>query len=88
MYLYAQRTHKRYDMMSCRVVCYIFVFSLLQACLFFPFHGDLRAQNGGDDVKPGKAITSAAPEVWRWFVGAALLIAFIEWYIYNRRVLI
>ena len=43
---------------------------------------------GNEDVKRGNAITSSTPEIWRWFVGAALLIAFIEWYIYNRRVLI
>ena len=43
---------------------------------------------GAEAVATGKAITTSSPEVWRWFVGAALLIAFIEWYIYNRRVLI
>lgn len=43
---------------------------------------------GIQEVKRGEEITSSTPEIWRWFVGAALLIAFIEWYIYNRRVLI
>ena len=33
-------------------------------------------------------IRTATPEIWRWFVGAALLIVLLEWYIYNRRVMI
>jgi hypothetical protein len=33
-------------------------------------------------------IRTATPEIWRWFVGAALLIALLEWYIYNRRVMV
>jgi hypothetical protein len=41
---------------------------------------------GGTAVAQGEAIRTATPEVWRWFVGTALLIALIEWYIYNRRV--
>lgn len=41
---------------------------------------------GGAPVAQGEAIRTATPEVWRWFVGTALLIALIEWYIYNRRV--
>jgi len=39
-------------------------------------------------IEVGKAIRSATPEIWRWFIGAALLILFLEWYIYNRRVMI
>ncbi len=34
------------------------------------------------------AITTATPEVWRWFVGVALALVLIEWWIYNRRVMI
>ncbi len=31
---------------------------------------------------------TATPEVWRWFIGAALLLVLLEWWIYNRRVMI
>ena len=43
---------------------------------------------GVGQVKLASSIETATPEVWRWFVGAALLIALIEWHIYNRRVMI
>jgi hypothetical protein len=43
---------------------------------------------GAATIEVGEAIRSATPEIWRWFIGAALLIAFLEWYIYNRRVMI
>ena len=43
---------------------------------------------GSAKVEVGQAIETATPEVWRWFVGAALVIALVEWYIYNRRVMI
>jgi len=43
---------------------------------------------GGATIEVGEVIRSATPEVWRWFIGAALLIAFFEWYVYNRRVVI
>ncbi len=43
---------------------------------------------GGTPIKQGEAIRAATPEVWRWFVGAALAIVLLEWYIYNRRVMI
>lgn len=33
-------------------------------------------------------IRTATPEVWRWFIGAALALVLIEWWIYNRRVMI
>ncbi len=46
------------------------------------------AQLGSPQIKEGRAISTATPEVWRWFVGAALVIALFEWYIYNRRVMI
>jgi len=39
-------------------------------------------------VKAGQAISTSTPEIWRWFIGAALLILMLEWYIYNRRVMI
>lgn len=45
---------------------------------------DLRV--GTQRVTVGKPIETSMPEVWRWFVGAALAIALLEWYIYNRRV--
>ncbi len=42
----------------------------------------------GVDVTPGEGMRTSMPELWRWFVGAALLFVFVEWYIYNRRVVI
>ncbi|MBW7904529.1 MAG: BatA and WFA domain-containing protein [Phycisphaerae bacterium] len=43
---------------------------------------------GAIPVQQGQALRTSTPEVWRWFIGAALMIALIEWYIYNRRVMI
>lgn len=43
---------------------------------------------GGQAVTKSEGIKTATPEVWRWFVGGALVVALIEWYIYNRRVMI
>lgn len=43
---------------------------------------------GGKTVQMQEGIRTATPEIWRWFVGAALLVALLEWYIYNRRVMI
>ncbi|MFN0136380.1 MAG: hypothetical protein ACKVS9_09735, partial [Phycisphaerae bacterium] len=43
---------------------------------------------GAEAVQVGEAIRTATPEIWRWFVGAALAILLLEWYIYNRRVMI
>lgn len=43
---------------------------------------------GDTAVQVGKAIETATPEIWRWFIGAALVVALIEWYIYNRRVML
>ncbi len=34
------------------------------------------------------AIRTATPEVWRWFVGAALALVLFEWWVYNRRVML
>lgn len=57
-----------------------------------PFESDIRPHEqlsiGGQDVRIGKAIETATPEVWRWFVGAALAIVIFEWWVYNRRVMI
>lgn len=47
-----------------------------------------RLSLGMVEVAQGQAIRTATPEIWRWFVGVALLIVLIEWVIYNRRVLI
>ena len=43
---------------------------------------------GTTRIEVGQAIGTSTPEVWRWFIGAALLLAFVEWYIYNKRVMI
>lgn len=48
--------------------------------------GDVRI--GGQAVAQADAIRVATPEIWRWFVGAAFLVALFEWWIYNRRVMI
>jgi len=43
---------------------------------------------GSVPVPQVSGIRTATPEIWRWFVGAALLIVLLEWYIYNRRVMV
>ena len=43
---------------------------------------------GAATIEVGETIQTGTPEIWRWFIGVALVIAFIEWYIYNRRVMI
>ncbi|MFO0839745.1 MAG: BatA and WFA domain-containing protein [Phycisphaerae bacterium] len=43
---------------------------------------------GAEAVKETQALHTGTPEIWRWFIGAALALALIEWYIYNRRVMI
>ena len=57
------------------------------------FESDVRPSidlslGAGVQVEVGQKIDTATPEIWRWFVGAALLIALIEWIVYNRRVMI
>ena len=39
-------------------------------------------------VQEMAAIKTATPEVWRWFIGAALVLVLVEWGVYNRRVMI
>jgi hypothetical protein len=51
-----------------------------------PPSGPLKIDNR--PVQEIAAIRTATPEVWRWFVGAALVLALVEWWIYNRRVMI
>lgn len=43
---------------------------------------------GTTRVVSGEVIRMATPEIWRWFVGAALLIVVVEWIVYNRRVMV
>ena len=43
---------------------------------------------GGMEVVQGEAIKTSTPEIWRWFVGAAIALLMLEWYVYNRRVAI
>lgn len=43
---------------------------------------------GGQSVELGEKIRLQTPEIWRWFIGAALVFVLLEWYIYNRRVMI
>lgn len=47
-----------------------------------------RIRVGQDEIASANAIRVATPEIWRWFVGAALAVVLLEWYIYNRRVMI
>ncbi len=47
-----------------------------------------RIKIGGQEIAVGEAITTATPEIWRWFVGGAIVLLLLEWYIYNRRVMI
>lgn len=55
------------------------------------FESDIRMPSemrlgGGQAVGQGQEIRTTTPEIWRWFVGAALAVAMLEWWIYNRRV--
>lgn len=43
---------------------------------------------GGVPVTQGELIKTGTPEVWRWFVGAAVVVLLVEWWIYNRRVML
>lgn len=43
---------------------------------------------GNQQVTEMAAIRTATPEVWRWFVGAALVLLILEWWVYNRRVML
>ncbi len=43
---------------------------------------------GTQEIQEMAAIETATPEVWRWFVGGALILLMIEWWIYNRRVML
>jgi len=40
------------------------------------------------EVRELAAIVGAGSEVWRWFVGAALLLVLLEWWVYNRRLML
>ncbi|MGE3182860.1 MAG: BatA and WFA domain-containing protein [Phycisphaerae bacterium] len=42
----------------------------------------------GKTVRHGEMIRASTPEIWRWFIGAALIIIMLEWWIYNRRSMI
>ena len=41
---------------------------------------------GGQPIGRLDMIKTATPEVWRWFMGAALALVLVEWWVYNRRV--
>jgi hypothetical protein len=51
-----------------------------------PPGGPLKIDNR--PVQELAAIKTATPEVWRWFMGAALVLVLFEWWVYNRRVMI
>lgn len=55
-----------------------------------PLESDIRPRSAADlgnpQVVAGQTLRSEKPELWRWFVGAALIIVMLEWYIYTRRV--
>lgn len=57
------------------------------------WESDIRPLATGDvsaavPIQQIAGIEAATPEVWRWFVGLALVLLLIEWWIYNRRVMI
>ncbi|QOJ13299.1 MAG: VWA domain-containing protein [Planctomycetia bacterium] len=56
------------------------------------WESDIRPRSGlsvgGTPVVERSGIRTDTPEIWRWFIGVALLIVFLEWYIYNRRVMV
>lgn len=43
---------------------------------------------GNVAVAEGGQIETSTPEIWRWFIGAALAIVLFEWWVYNRRVML
>lgn len=43
---------------------------------------------GSQQIKEVDAIKSATPEVWRYFIGVALAVVLLEWWLYNRRVML
>ncbi len=43
---------------------------------------------GAETVAEAQAVELGTPEIWRWFIGAAFFLALVEWYIYNRRVML
>lgn len=45
-------------------------------------------KTGTRQIQEAGQIKTATPEVWRWFIGAALLLVLLEWWIYNKRVMI
>ena len=51
-----------------------------------PLEGTLRID--AQEVQALETIKTATPEVWRWFIGAALVLLLVEWWIYNRRVML
>jgi len=51
-----------------------------------PPEGDLTI--GGTSIGKVEAIKSATPEVWRYFIGVALAFVLLEWWLYNRRVML
>ena len=56
------------------------------------WESNIRPRGAAEIARPqitaGQAITTATPEIWRWFIGGALVLVLLEWYIYNRRVMI
>ncbi|TWT44805.1 hypothetical protein RAS1_12230 [Phycisphaerae bacterium RAS1] len=50
--------------------------------------GGVLKLGGGVQVAQAQQIRTSTPEVWRWFIGLALAVVLLEWYIYNRRVMI
>lgn len=57
-----------------------------------PLESDIAAPEamkiGSIPLEQAQGAQTSTPEIWRWFIGAALAIALLEWYIYNRRVMI
>lgn len=56
------------------------------------WESDIVPRGAADLASPqivaGQTIETATPEIWRWFIGVGLLLVLVEWYIYNRRVMI
>ncbi len=43
---------------------------------------------GGQPIKEVSAIRTSTPEIWRWCIGVALVLVVLEWWVYNRRVMV
>ena len=65
---------------------------LLPVNLLSPRESNLAVRDelniGYEEIKSTRQAVPARKEYWPWVIGTALIVLLLEWYIYNRRVLI